>query len=336
MRTTTIKVAALAIGASGLLLANLEPAAASGSPKAPISVSFTDTVTPAVEGLVDQRPFIAEAPDGTVYYASGSSLYEVKDRGTPSDFADVTHQFFGLTVGGGAVVAQTVTDVTAYSPAGSQLARWSVTGAAPVSDLVAGRAKGTGLVVWVEAQSAAAKGPSVMEELQVGKAPRVLASKADSISNPVIDGAGDLFYVTTAGRIARVTPSGKTASTKAATFAESSLSYVDGLVLASVGDGAHIKYSEIDPSTLAIRKTALGSMYGAGQVLTTTIGDLAFLANCPDFGPCTSATIQRIGLPATVEATLRIKGSPQGLIGPQPVVVMADGAANASKLIWLK
>lgn len=122
----------------------LAPSSAN-APLAALKVAADSNLGPAPAGT----PIAAEAPDGAVFYASGSVVMVVDGNGPPAVAEHVGASVLALAADSSKLFVVTPRQLLAYSrSSGNLLAQWSLT-ATPATPTTAGAVAGTNGTVWV-------------------------------------------------------------------------------------------------------------------------------------------------------------------------------------------
>jgi hypothetical protein len=316
-----------------LVVASLVAGAAAGSaavpssshPASSLSVAYRYKLTHAVASQY-RVPLVTEARSGSVFYVSGTTVYEVTDHHVTTVAAQIGKKVLALAASPTLLAVETRSAVIAYDPAtASQVASWPIkeTGSfLPDLDVAGG-------VVWSLTDAATDESgaePGVVTELRVGEPATTITSDAAAIT-PVVDLSGDLYFATFAGRLVRETPAGTRTTGTVRKFAFASLAYINGTLLAEVdGTGKPTDY-EINPATLAVRSTTRGHTGDYFGLVSTTIGALSLAVDCGPTAYCSKASVRRITLPDRRGSTLSVPWG-TAVMGPDATVLEIPHSAR--------
>ncbi|HWA66066.1 MAG TPA: hypothetical protein VG899_06835 [Mycobacteriales bacterium] len=277
-----------------------------------------------------RAPLVAEAPDGVVFFAHGTTVYRSLGEQTRAA-VDVRDRIYALAASASMLVVETPTDVVAYDRyTGKRVGDWDVEqagGYAPSLQI-------SGNVIWSlidPLASASGLAPATLYELQVGHSLRTITTRAAPI-DLAVDGAGDAFFVGFDGRLDRVSPTGTVAKSADSAYSAATLAYVGGTLIAEI-DNVSTVIDEINPATLGVISSHSGHAGDYADLAITSIGALSLDNECGTTNYCTKTGVRRITLPDSQGPQLSV---PYGaaVMGPDPIVLEMT-AGSTPQLVGL-
>jgi hypothetical protein len=273
---------------------------------------------------------LAEAPNGAVFYATGSVVNIVEGDDAPVVAEHAASKVRALAANATYLYVQTSTAITEYARStGTATASWPVRLAHGESAALFA----TGGVVWAVTYPSTGAGPrseTALREIHHGTTPKLIKTPF-ATQQEVIDHHGDIYLDSAAGYLYRVNPRGHVLRSSSHRFGDVAIDYVDHRLLAATLRNVRRDLT-ISPSTLRVVNSRPGHFADFYNLVDTTLGVLQLRQNCGPGSPCSAVRVFRVTLPYHRTGQVR---APYGyaLLGPDPVVVIVS--PNGSELLRL-